>query len=394
MPPIEIINDLLTLDSSKNIPLYAQVRLAMRQAIEDHFSDGEPFWTEQALTRSLSVSQITIRRALAELAAEGVLVRRVAKGTLVRKPKPNTSSYRVGVFVPKYNSDILRNLLEQLAQVCYDRGHRMHTTFVHKGQRVSEAFQSVEHGPDEMRLVLLANPVSVTRDLLDISAERGYRSVAIDTMTPRHLTDFVGIDEAEGVRIALHHLIGLGHERITLLVNEPAALDSIIARRERFEEAAAEANIHGTVVSTGTQVWESSHEAAYRAMPEVWDQTPRPTAILVVSDAGAWAVLKWLADHEIPVPQAVSVMGFDNDRLSLFTRPSLTTLNQNTSQIAENAMDLLGSPKSLRREVRVAPSLIRRDSTGPAPDSDGPRESQSLAVLKGGIAPKEVKHHS
>jgi len=121
------------------------------------------------------------------------------------------------------------------------------------------------------------------------------------------------------------------------------------------------------VVSSGTQAWDSSHDEAYRTMPQVWERANRPTAVLTASDAGAWAALKWFADNHVRVPDEVSVMGFDDDRLSPFTWPSLTTLGRDMNALALATMDVLSDPEIRKREVLLAPYLVERLSTAPPP---------------------------
>jgi DNA-binding LacI/PurR family transcriptional regulator len=71
------------------------------------------------------------------------------------------------------------------------------------------------------------------------------------------------------------------------------------------------------------------------------------------------------------VPDDVSVVGFDDLRLSSFTTPPLTTIRQPALEIAERATRLLldlarGRPAKQRRHV-LAPELVVRGSSAPPP---------------------------
>ena len=52
-----------------------------------------------------------------------------------------------------------------------------------------------------------------------------------------------------------------------------------------------------------------------------------PTAIIAANDRIALGVIAAAIDPHIPVPDFVSVVGFDNIAASLCTRPSLTTVD-------------------------------------------------------------------
>jgi DNA-binding LacI/PurR family transcriptional regulator len=215
-------------------------------------------------------------------------------------------------------------------------------------------------------LITLGNPLEATGELLDLAFGRGYRIVAIEGTVPAGVTDYVGIDDNEGMRLALRHLVDLGHKNITLIVNEPFRLDQVIQRQAAFEAISRSLGINGVVVSSKTEYWENPHDAAYRVMPEVWSGSPRPTAILTVSDAGAWAVLKWLSENGVKIPQDVSVMGFDDDWLSKCTHPALTTLGRDCALIAREALGLLHRPATKKSMVLIKPYVIERESVGQA----------------------------
>ncbi len=79
------------LDKRLPTPLYHQIYVLLReQILGGIYSDNELVPTEHELTRRFGVSRITAKRALDELASEGLVVRRRGKGTTVasRVPAP------------------------------------------------------------------------------------------------------------------------------------------------------------------------------------------------------------------------------------------------------------------------------------------------------------------
>ena len=70
--------------SSSPLPLYHQVYVTLRQRIQDGlYLPTEPMPTEQELIDQFKVSRITIRRAIDDLQAEGLVQRRRGRGTFV-----------------------------------------------------------------------------------------------------------------------------------------------------------------------------------------------------------------------------------------------------------------------------------------------------------------------
>jgi len=74
-----------SIDYGRALPLYAQVKEVLRHEIGRSMQPGDLLATEPELEKRFNVSRITVRRALDELAAEGLVVRRQGLGTFVRE---------------------------------------------------------------------------------------------------------------------------------------------------------------------------------------------------------------------------------------------------------------------------------------------------------------------
>src|SRR5438132_9147212 len=73
------------LDESSSLPLYQQLQRALRHAIETRvLGPDDALPPERDLATELSVSRITVRKAIDGLVNEGMLVRRQGSGTFVR----------------------------------------------------------------------------------------------------------------------------------------------------------------------------------------------------------------------------------------------------------------------------------------------------------------------
>ena len=81
-------------------------------------------------------------------------------------------------------------------------------------------------------------------------------------------------------------------------------------------------------------------------------------------------MLNALAESGRRVPDDVSVVGFDDLRLSAFTSPPLTTIQQPATEIAQRAtailLDLTRGKQIQKLRHLLEPTLIVRDSTAPA----------------------------
>jgi LacI family transcriptional regulator len=97
-----------------------------------------------------------------------------------------------------------------------------------------------------------------------------------------------------------------------------------------------------------------------------------PTAIFAGNDMIGIGVLRAAAERNIPVPQQLSVIGFDDIQMSRFVYPALTTVGQSILQLGETAAQLLlrritGPFDGEAQQVVITPDIVVRESTAPPP---------------------------
>jgi DNA-binding LacI/PurR family transcriptional regulator len=95
------------------------------------------------------------------------------------------------------------------------------------------------------------------------------------------------------------------------------------------------------------------------------------TALLVHSDPEAISVVRHCEERDIPVPDALSVIAYDDEVAGLFS-PALTAVRPPREWVGRAAVDLvtarLADPSRPVNRTIVSPSLLIRDSTTPPPD--------------------------
>jgi DNA-binding LacI/PurR family transcriptional regulator len=209
---------------------------------------------------------------------------------------------------------------------------------------------------------------------LGAALERGLPIITVDE--PREPpTPFVGIDDRAGGRVAAHHLVELGHERIAIVTFPEYANDDpslpFDATRERlagYREGLGAAWDPDRVVVAPTNRQEIARELAAKLLAA----DPPPTAILATSDVLAAGVIRGAADRGVGVPSELSVVGFDDVPQAALNEPPLTTVAQPTERKGEIAAQALLD--ALEREARPEPTrtllpteLVVRGTTAPPP---------------------------
>ncbi len=186
----------------------------------------------------------------------------------------------------------------------------------------------------------------------------------------------IDVDDRAGALAAAEHLVGLGHREFLVLAMEPAMRlehpdpEGVIGQRlagYRQGLAAAGIQLPNDRIVSGPSTVAGGSEAFRRA----WGEGLRPTAVLAMSDAIAFGVLRAADDLGINVPGALSVVGFDDVDMAAFVNPPLTTIHQPVRRKGEEAVRLLLSVIELRatgsEHRHLHTHLVSRASTGPVP---------------------------
>jgi DNA-binding LacI/PurR family transcriptional regulator len=180
--------------------------------------------------------------------------------------------------------------------------------------------------------------------------------------------------DAQGLADAVDHLVGLGHRRIAYIDGPRGSIAT--ARRRGYRAAMTRAGLGDQlrVVPGG-----NTEVAGLSALAQALDS--EPTAIVAFNDRCAIGVRDGLIRAGRAVPQAVSVVGYDDGPVARLATISLTSVSQDPPALAAAALKALaerldpvgadggdtdaGWPSP--GDVVLPPRLVVRDTTGPAP---------------------------
>jgi DNA-binding LacI/PurR family transcriptional regulator len=166
---------------------------------------------------------------------------------------------------------------------------------------------------------------------------------------------FTDIDNRDGARQAVEHLMLRGRRTIATIAgppDAPAAVDRLYGYRRAMEAAGRQ-----PIVAYGDFTTASGRHAAAWLL----DRIPRLDALFVASDAMAAGALQALRKAGRRVPEDVAVIGFDDAPLAAFTTPALTTVRQPVEELGAVTAALLLQPAA---DNPVLPTeLVVRAST-------------------------------
>lgn len=179
-------------------------------------------------------------------------------------------------------------------------------------------------------------------------------------------SDNVHIDDDEGLRLVIEHLVSLGHRNIAYVGGEGGIVgrDRAAAYRRAMTTFGLEQQ---SEVIRGS-FFEEDGAAAAR---EILSREARPSALVCAGDLCAVGALSVFAQAGLSVPDDISVVGFDDSYVASLSYQQLTTVHQDVAATADATLSAI-----LRRledfalppiKVATPATLMVRATTGPAP---------------------------
>ncbi len=187
----------------------------------------------------------------------------------------------------------------------------------------------------------------------------------------RHIEGVTNIllDHKRAAELALRHLYQLGHRQIAFMRGQTFSSDS----DDRWKSLMAVTKelglqVHPELV-VRLEMNLSSPELGYPVAGQLLAQKKPFTALISFNDIAAIGVIRAFRDHNIRVPEDVSIVGFDDIQGAAYHNPSLTTIRQPLHNMGTTSarilLERLRGKKDYQEQISIVPELIIRESTIP-----------------------------
>ena len=174
----------------------------------------------------------------------------------------------------------------------------------------------------------------------------------------------VSSDDRLAGKMAIEHLIALGHRKIAIIAGEHTHSD---IGRLRYEGAMEAFREHGIAFDpeTDCETIRYTCQDGYNAALRLLGRGREFTAIFAMSDVMAVGAIRGLRDAGKRVPEDISVVGFDGVELGEFFIPRLASISQNVTELADRSfrmlLDNIESESTALYEI-VPVTLLDRES--------------------------------
>jgi LacI family transcriptional regulator len=332
--------------------------------------------TLRDVARVAGVHPATVSRALNE-ETRGLVneetARRVLKAAekLGYKPNPiarglkTNRSYTIGVLIPDLTNPLFPPILRGIEDRLETAGYTPLTANTDNDPE-RELLDSQTMRARQVDGIIAA---TARRDhrLHDALLEAGIELVLVNRRQDELRVSSATADDRMGMRLAVEHLLSLGHTRIAHLAG-PLDYSTGLDRHDSFHETmrAAGHEPDPDLVLVAEAFTES--EGA-RLCRQLMEERREFTAVAAANDLIALGCYDVFAERGVRCPEEISVVGFNDMPFADRFQPPLTTIHIPHYEIGKAAGELmlerLQNGEAPPREVRLEPSLVARGSTAP-----------------------------
>lgn len=262
---------------------------------------------------------------------------------------------RVAVVVPSLRPWYFASVVSGLGHALHEAGLDM---LVHQAERMENWAHTLplRHNSDALVAVALA----LTEEQCAQAADLVGPVVLVGEQLPGRAS--VHIDDHAGTAGATRHLLNLGHTRI-------AYIGSRTDRGMSLSSAARLAGYHEAMAEAGLESWTVTKApgpgGGELAVGELLSHQSPPTAVLAESDDVALGAHRALRRSGVPVPETISLMGFDDHDVSSVL--DLTTVDQAPKTLGtvagHLAADLVQGRRPPDTRVELPVQIVPRQST-------------------------------
>ncbi|GKU83513.1 LacI family DNA-binding transcriptional regulator [Niallia sp. NCCP-28] len=187
--------------------------------------------------------------------------------------------------------------------------------------------------------------------------------ILLSTDTPDNEAPYIKVNDFDAAYAATEFLIINGHTKIGLAGVDPNDRVAGMPRIEGYKKALEDNRIkfHSYMVKFG----DFSFYAGKEAMKEYLKENILVTAVFGVSDDVALGIISAAYDHDLKVPEDLSVIGYDNTRVAEMSIPPLTSISQPFLEMGEEGcqrvIEAIHSKKGISSKI-ISYSLEIRES--------------------------------
>lgn len=274
---------------------------------------------------------------------------------------------QIDVLIPNINNHFYSRILGTFMDLAYEAGYSVYSYgYEYSAEREQKAIREISSNMPAA--VVVFNGVDDEK-LLNHLQEMDIKVIFADRKTDNFMINYVAFDNQHIFHEVLSLLKQKGYKNIGFFA-EPPFLSNMRERYTSLEKAAKNAGFSFSEknIFSRDDLCLDNLQNGYRFMSEILKKNnpeSLPDAWITSSDYLAIGVLRAIEDNGYSVPDDFGVIGFDNIDIAGYTRPRLTTVEQDQVLMGKTLWKTVSKALSGSKEVKhiVLPqSLVIRQS--------------------------------
>ena len=252
----------------------------------------------------------------------------------LRKGKSNL----IGVIIPRNNCSFFSSVVENIEEVLSEKGYNI---------IIAQSYESYKKECSSIDALLytqvdgiIASMANETTDLKYYKKikSKGVPLVLFDRGENDLEVDYVGIDDYLSSQIVIKHLVEQKCKRIAHIAgfNHTRIYEN---RIRGYKDALVDYGLpveEELIIESNLRV-----DDGRRIMQALLELPNRPDAVYAAGDFAALGALQVLLENNIKVPEEIALVGFSDEPFASYVNPSITSINQHSTQIGKMAAEAL-----------------------------------------------------
>lgn len=326
------------------------------------------------IARELNITAATVSRALNDHPSIKEDTKKKVRATASKlnyQPNKLASSLRlgrtniIGVIIPSAEINFFGSVVHGIEKVANENNYNVLI------YQTNELYEYEKRGVQtflESRVDGVLASISKETINLNHYAEikkRGVPLILFDRVTDSLEVSSVVVNDYAGAFAATKHLIEQGCKRIAHIGGQ----QHVNIFNQRLKGYIDALNVHNIAVNEDLIIHgKVSIESGRECMQTLLSGRQKPDAIFAVEDFTALGAIQAIKSAGKKIPEEIAIIGFANEAFGEYITPSLSTVNQQTARMGQEAAKLffdgLGKPyNSPPRKLVLHPELVCRQSS-------------------------------
>jgi LacI family transcriptional regulator len=276
--------------------------------------------------------------------------------------------------------DVANPFFTDIVRGVEDYVHRLGYT-LQLGNSAQQTEREAAHlqlfGQHRVRGVLFAPIKQAGQQVVELRRQ-GIPVVIVDRASENAPYCSVAVDDVEGGRLAVDHLVAQGHRHIAF-VGGPMIIKQVRDRHFGAQIALSQLGDSGQLTTISTERLDTGSGTMAASQLVALPSGERPSAVFAANDLLAIGLLQGFVTHGVPVPDQISLIGYDDIAFAASAAVPLSSIRQPRQALGVRAAELLFAEIAAldndapheHQHIQFTPDLVVRRSTGRVKTSSG-----------------------